>query len=76
MQDTAGNPRWNTKDYDILVSEDGAAWSAVVQAANNAASETSHSIPPVQARYVKLAITNAGSDNVARIYEVEVYGGQ
>ncbi|UVI29089.1 glycoside hydrolase family 76 protein [Paenibacillus spongiae] len=70
------NPKWNTRDYSILVSEDGTTWSAVVQAADNAASETSHSITPVLARYVKLAITNAGSDNVTRIYEVEVYGGQ
>lgn len=29
---------------------------------------------PVKARYVRLTILNSGSDNIARIGDVEIYG--
>jgi hypothetical protein len=70
------NPNWNTKDFNILVSEDGTTWTTAAQVTGNTASETTHQISPVSAQYVKLDITNAGKDNVARIYELEVYGKQ
>ncbi|UVI33363.1 discoidin domain-containing protein [Paenibacillus spongiae] len=68
------SPSMNTKDFNILISEDGSTWSTAVQALGNTANVTTHAISPVKARYVKLEVTNSGSDEAARIYEVGVYG--
>ncbi len=68
------DPGWNAKDFNIEVSEDGINWVTAVDVTGNVSAETVHRISPVSARYVKLNVTNAGKDNVTRIYEVEVYG--
>ncbi|MFJ5624096.1 discoidin domain-containing protein [Peribacillus loiseleuriae] len=67
------NPGLNTKDFNIEVSEDGTNWTRVVEVAGNTSNTTLHEISPVSARYVKLNVENAGSDNVTRIYESEIY---
>ncbi|MBQ1076864.1 discoidin domain-containing protein, partial [Micromonospora sp. C31] len=44
----------------------------------NTASTTTHDVSPTQARHIRLTITTPTSttDNAARIYEFEAYGGQ
>ena len=64
----------NTKDFNIEVSVDGNNWTKVVDVTGNTSNVTIHEISPVSARYVKLNITNTGIDNIARIYEFQVYG--
>jgi predicted alpha-1,6-mannanase (GH76 family) len=68
------NPNWNTDTFAFLVSQDGNTWTEVFRTTGNTGAESIHSFAPVTARFVKMNIFNAGSDNVARIYEVEVYG--
>jgi hypothetical protein len=66
---------WNTRDYDIQVSNDGNTWTTVVSARGNTSNVTTHTITPVTARYVRLNVitpTN-DTDTAARIYELEAY---
>jgi PKD repeat protein len=64
---------WNTKDFDILVSQDGTNWTTAASVRNNAANVTTTTLP-VAARYVRLKIvTPSNSGNLAaRIFELEV----
>jgi hypothetical protein len=66
---------FNTRDYDIDLSTDGAAWTNAVQARTNVAQVSWHSIAPSTARYVRLAIVQGQQDSNAtvRIYEFEVW---
>jgi hypothetical protein len=74
----AGGERrlFNTRDFYIQVSTDGANWTTVVRANNNTHSVTTHTIDATRARYVRLNITDPtqGRGGDARIYELEVYG--
>jgi predicted alpha-1,6-mannanase (GH76 family) len=68
---------WNTRDFEIQTSPDGTAWTTAVTVTGNTADVTTHPIPAVTARYVRIHVTTAqtATDNVAaRIYELEVYG--
>ncbi|WP_437507824.1 glycoside hydrolase family 97 catalytic domain-containing protein [Sorangium sp. So ce1099] len=67
----------NTRDFEIQTSIDNASWDTVVRVTGNTADATTHSIPPTSARYVRLHVTTgaqSGQANVARIYDLEVYG--
>lgn len=65
----------NTRDFQLQVSNDGTTFTTVAAVTNNTLSQTTHTISPVSARYVRLWITapeQTGS-GAARIYEPEVY---
>lgn len=66
----------NSKDYTIMVSSDGADYTEVVHITKNTSKITHDTFAPVDARYVRLIVNKPaqGSDNAARIYEVQVYG--
>jgi predicted alpha-1,6-mannanase (GH76 family) len=71
------NTAWNTRDFEIEVSEDATQWSQVVAVAGNTENVTDHPIPAVEARYARLHISSAQTapDAVAaRIYELEILG--
>jgi hypothetical protein len=71
------NSTWNTRDFEIQTSPDGTTWTTVVTVTGNTADVTTHPIPAVTARYVRLHVTTAqtATDTVAaRIYELEVNG--
>jgi predicted alpha-1,2-mannosidase len=65
---------WNTRDYDIQVSDDGTNWTNLVQARSNTSGVTTHAVN-VTTRYLRLNIVTAeqGGNGAARIYEFEVY---
>ena len=65
---------YNTIDFQLQVSMDGENFDTVVDIEGNTDSITEHSISPTEARYVRLYITNAGSDNHSRVYELFVFG--
>ena len=68
---------WNTRDFRIETSTDNTTWSTAVDVTGNTADWTNHVIVPRGARYVRLDVTNGaqpGQGNVARIYDLEVYG--
>ncbi|MGY0234097.1 discoidin domain-containing protein [Longispora urticae] len=67
---------FNTRDYDIQTSLDGANWSTATQVRGNTLSMVDHGLPaPVQATYVKVIVITPtqGVDAAARIYEVQPY---
>jgi predicted alpha-1,2-mannosidase len=67
---------WNTRAFNLQVSTDGTNFTTVVTVTANTASVTTHTITPVNARFVRLNIvtpTNNGN-GAARIYEVQVFG--
>jgi predicted alpha-1,6-mannanase (GH76 family) len=71
------NKAWNTRDFELETSKDGAAWQRVVQVTGNTDDVTEHAISVVSARYVRLHVSQAQTDTqflAARIYELEVLG--
>ncbi|MET7401001.1 discoidin domain-containing protein [Dactylosporangium sp. NPDC005572] len=66
---------WNTKDFDILLSDDGTTWRTGASVRGNAANVTTSDVDGT-ARYVRLKIvTPSNSGNLAaRIFELEVLG--
>jgi hypothetical protein len=66
----------NTKSFKIEVSTNGSRWTTVDNQSGNTANVTDIDIQPVNARYVRLVIEDAGADGIARIADVEIYGRQ
>jgi hypothetical protein len=66
---------WDTRDFDLQVSGDGATWTTVVQARGNTADVSNHAVA-TSGRYVRLNVITPTqtTDSAARIYELEVYG--
>jgi len=64
----------NTRDYTIEISMDGKKWTLADQYQGNTYNVSDIDIDPVEARYVRLNITDPGADGIARIAEVELYG--
>lgn len=75
-QEGGESANFNTRDFNIQLSEDGVNWVDAVTVSGNSAGKTTHNIAPTSARYAKLNITKATqeSDTAARIYEFEVWG--
>ncbi|BCJ56008.1 hypothetical protein Asp14428_74830 [Actinoplanes sp. NBRC 14428] len=70
-----GEPaEWNTRDFDLSVSDDGATWTPMTQVRGNTASPTTHQVSAT-GRYVRLDVLTPTQtdDPAARIYELEVY---
>lgn len=66
---------FNTRDFDVQASADGATWTTVAQVRGNTANVTTSTFAPVSARYLRLNVlspTNS-ADRAARIYEFEAY---
>lgn len=71
------NPAWNTRDFELATSVDNVDWTPAATATNNTADITTHPIPAIVARYVRLHVTNAQTDPeflATRIYELEALG--
>lgn len=64
----------NTRDYTVQASKDGTSWKTVDVFRGNTRNVTDVDIEPIAARYFKITIDAAGSDSMARIAEVEIYG--
>ena len=67
---------YNTKAFNIQLSQDGQNWFTVVTVSNNTANTSTHTITPSTARYARLNITTPTqtTDTAARIYEFQVNG--
>ena len=64
----------NSRDFTVEVSQDGEAWTTVGTHTGNYSPVTDISITPVEARYVRVNVTNGGADGYVRIGDIEVYG--
>ena len=62
-----------TKSYALQIPN-GTNWITLDSISNNTLNITDRNITPVNARNVRLLVTNSGSDNAARIYEFQVFG--
>lgn len=68
------NVSYNTKDFKLQKSPDGLTnWTDVDQVTGNTENTTDRNVP-FASQHVRLFITNSGSDDAARIYEIEIYG--
>jgi hypothetical protein len=65
---------FNTRDFDIDVSDDGTTWTTAVQARGNTAGASDHPVT-VTGRYIRLRVITGqqSGSNIARIYEFEAY---
>lgn len=66
----------NTRAFALSVSPDGARWRQVVKIDDNVEGVSTHRIAPVQARYVRLEVSQPAqdpADPATRIYELEVW---
>jgi hypothetical protein len=67
---------YNSRDYDIQVSTDGTTWVPVDQTRGNVTAVSGHAlVPSIGARYVRVVLLNPtqGTEQTARIYELQVY---
>ncbi|WP_305783637.1 GH92 family glycosyl hydrolase [Symbioplanes lichenis] len=69
------NPAWNTRDFDVQTSADGATWTTRAQVRASTADTTTSTVN-ADARYVRVAVVTPAQNGTgaARIYEVEVRG--
>ena len=68
------DPELNSRDFTVETSLDGETWTTAGTYQANTAPVTDASITPVEARYVRLNVTNGGKDGYVRIGDIEVYG--
>jgi predicted alpha-1,6-mannanase (GH76 family) len=71
------NSGWNTRDFELETSTDNDIFSPAVSVTGNTADITTHPIRALNARYVRLHVSQSQTDLqflAARIYELEVFG--
>ena len=68
------DPELNSRDFTIETSLDGETWTTIGTYTGNTAPVTEAAITPVEAQYVRVNVTNGGSDGYVRIGDIEVYG--
>ena len=67
-------PELNSRDFTVETSLDGETWTTVGTHVDNTAPVTDITITPVEAQYLRVAVTNGGTDGRVRIGDIEVYG--
>ena len=68
------DPELNSRDFTVETSLDGETWTTAGTYMANTDPVTDVSFTPVEARYLKVNVTNGGSDGFVRIGDIEVYG--
>ena len=67
-------PQLNSRDFTVETSLDGETWTTAGTYVDNTLPVTDATITPVEARYIRINVTNGGSDGYVRIGDIEVYG--
>ena len=67
-------PQLNSRDFSVETSLDGVTWTTAGTYTDNTSAVTEATITPVEARYVRVTVTDAGADGLVRIGDIEVYG--
>ena len=67
-------PELNSRDFTVETSLDGETWTTAGTHTDNLSPVTDAAITPVEARYVRVTVTDAGTDGIVRIGDIEVYG--
>jgi hypothetical protein len=68
------DPQFNSRNFIVETSLDGETWTTVGTHVDNTAPVTEATITPIEARYVRVNVTNGGADGYVRIGDIEVYG--
>ena len=66
----------NTKAWQLSVSCDGKKWNCVDKAGDNGDAIVYRNLKNQKARYVRLEVEDPGSDGIARIQELELFGSK
>lgn len=64
----------NSRDFTVELSLDGETWTTVGAYVGNTKPVTEAAITPIEAQYVRVNVTNSGTDGHVRICDIEVYG--
>ncbi|MFI6294933.1 discoidin domain-containing protein [Nonomuraea sp. NPDC050790] len=67
--------RRNTSAFDLQRSDDGTTWTTVDTVTGNTAEQTDRTVPAFSARYLRLNITDPGSDSRAFIRDFLLFNG-
>lgn len=66
---------YNTKGFKVQMSSDGKSWKDVSVFTENTSDVSDVDLKePFTARYVRVLVTDGGTDGIARIGEIELYG--
>ncbi len=64
----------NTRAFKIEISTDGSSWTTVSEISDNTASWSNLKFKETQGAFLKITITDPGSDSIARIADVDIFG--
>lgn len=64
----------NTKAFRVEISADGKNWTEAAAVSDNTDGRTNIRFTPVKCTYVKITVTDAGADGIARIADIDIYG--
>ncbi|MDR2687595.1 MAG: discoidin domain-containing protein, partial [Oscillospiraceae bacterium] len=64
----------NSRDWELHISADGEQWATVDRVGGNSGAIAYRNLRGQAARYVRLVVTDAGADGIARVQELEIYG--
>ena len=70
------DPQLNSRDFTVQASLDGETWTTVGTHVGNLSPVTDAGITPVVARYVRVNVTDGGTDGYVRIGDIEVFGSR
>ena len=66
----------NTKSFTVEVSSDGTNFTKVAEVKDNTDSFLEVKFDEVNGSYLRINITDAGSDGIARVADISIYGAQ
>ena len=66
----------NTKAWQLFVSKDGKIWHRIDRVKDNGEAIVYRNLKNQKARYVRLEVEDPGSDGIARIQEIEMFGSK
>ena len=67
-------PGLNSRDFTVETSLDGETWTTAATVTANTSPVTDASFTATQAQFVRVTVTDAGTDGYVRIADIEVYG--
>ena len=64
----------NTKAFTVEISTDGNAWKKVADVSGNTDAISNLTFKAQKAKFVRVNITDAGADGIARIADIDIFG--
>lgn len=64
----------NTKSFTAEVSSDGKTWKKVAEVTDNTESSSNVTFKAQTCKFVRITVTDAGADGIARIADIDIFG--